>query len=68
MTGRAEIHPAALSVLRLMADGVKDEAIAHRLGISVRTVRRHIAGYLETTGSGNRFAAGVAAGRDGLVH
>ena len=66
-TVRTEMHPAAHAVLRLLAEGLKDDAIAHRLGISVRTVRRHIADYLDATGSGSRFAAGVAACRAGLV-
>jgi Bacterial regulatory proteins, luxR family len=30
-------------VLGLMAEGLQDDAIAHRLGISTTTVRRHIA-------------------------
>ncbi|MBS2965771.1 helix-turn-helix transcriptional regulator [Actinocrinis puniceicyclus] len=54
-------------LMRLMAAGLKDEAIANRLGISTRTCRRHMAALLEALGASSRFQAGVKAGQLGLL-
>jgi DNA-binding NarL/FixJ family response regulator len=54
-------------VLTLLAHGLKDEAIARHLSISVRTVRRHIATVMEFVDAPTRFAAGAAAQRLGLL-
>lgn len=53
------------AILRLMAEGEKDEAISRRLSISVRTCRRHIADYMAQVGASSRFQAGVIAARSG---
>jgi DNA-binding CsgD family transcriptional regulator len=53
------------AILRLMAEGEKDEAISRRLSISVRTCRRHIADYMAQVGATSRFQAGVIAARAG---
>ena len=53
------------AILRLMAEGEKDEAISRRLSISVRTCRRHIADYMAQVGATSRFQAGVTAAREG---
>lgn len=51
-------------ILRLLVQGHRDEAIARRLGISVRTCRRHIAEIMEISGADSRFQAGyLLAGR-----
>lgn len=55
------------SVLRALAAGQSDEVIARRLGISVRTCRRHIAKMLEDLGAESRFQAGVKAQRAGWI-
>ncbi|MFD0024546.1 hypothetical protein [Streptomyces sp. NPDC058382] len=55
------------SIVRLMAMGHKDEMVARRLGISVRTCRRHIAEILDEQGAMSRFQAGVLLARAGLV-
>jgi DNA-binding NarL/FixJ family response regulator len=47
--------------LRLMAAGEKDEAIARRLAVSVRTVRRSIAGLLAASGAESRFQLALHA-------
>lgn len=53
-------------VLELMAvDG--DEAIAHRLNMSVTTVRRHVKVIYSALGVDSRFAAGVAAVKRGWI-
>ncbi|MDT0267329.1 helix-turn-helix transcriptional regulator [Streptomyces sp. DSM 44915] len=52
------------SLARMMAQGLTDEVVARRLGMSVRTCRRHIAGLLRELDAVSRFQAGVrAAGR-----
>ncbi|MCC9197238.1 LuxR C-terminal-related transcriptional regulator [Arthrobacter sp. zg-Y820] len=55
------------SILRALASGQSDEVIARRLGISVRTCRRHIAKMLEDLGAESRFQAGVKAHRAGWI-
>lgn len=54
-------------VLALLVHGLKDEAIARNLSLSVRTVRRHIATIMEFVDAPTRFAAGAAAQRLGLL-
>ncbi|MFJ3303913.1 LuxR C-terminal-related transcriptional regulator [Streptomyces sp. NPDC086549] len=48
-------------VLRLLAQGLTDEAVALRLGVSVRTTRRMVARLMERLGARSRFQAGVLA-------
>ncbi len=60
-----EIDETRATILRLMAEGEKDEAISRRLSISVRTCRRHIADYMAQVGATSRFQAGVIAARAG---
>lgn len=40
---------------------MKDEMIARRLGMSLRTCRKHIAESMETLGASSRFQAGYLA-------
>jgi DNA-binding CsgD family transcriptional regulator len=54
-------------VLRLMLTGATDAAVARHLGMSERTVRRHVATLLEQLGVDNRVTAAVVAVRDGWV-
>ena len=69
LTRRQLVEPAAgdtrAAILRMMAEGEKDEAIARRLSISVRTCRRHIADYMAEVGASSRFQAGVISARGG---
>jgi DNA-binding CsgD family transcriptional regulator len=60
-----ELDQTRAAILRLMAEGEKDEAISRRLSISVRTCRRHIADYMTQVGATSRFQAGVIASRAG---
>jgi DNA-binding CsgD family transcriptional regulator len=48
-------------LLRLLGDGVKDEAAARALGVSVRTVRRMIADLMRRLDARSRFQAGILA-------
>jgi DNA-binding NarL/FixJ family response regulator len=54
-------------LVALLATGLKDEAIARDLDVSVRTLRRRTSALLELLGARNRFQAGVQAARRGLI-
>ncbi|NHA67715.1 helix-turn-helix transcriptional regulator [Phycicoccus flavus] len=55
-----------LAILQELAAGRTDEAIARRLGISSRTLRRYLSGMLESFGVDTRFQLGMAFVRQGL--
>ncbi|WP_407838726.1 LuxR C-terminal-related transcriptional regulator [Streptomyces sp. DSM 116496] len=55
------------AVLQLMAEGRTDEAIAHSLGVSTRTVGRVITGLLTHLGVRSRFQAGMRAVQYGYL-
>ncbi|MGV9248910.1 helix-turn-helix transcriptional regulator [Streptomyces sp. NPDC003710] len=55
------------TIIRLLATGAKDEVVARRVGLAVRTCRRHIAEIMETLGADSRFQAGVLAERNNLT-
>jgi len=59
--------PAQRTVLEMMAEGLHDDALARRAGISTTTVRRHIAAVLDRLNVTSRFAAGAAAQRRGWI-
>lgn len=54
-------------VVALLAQGQKDEAIARRLQVSVRTVRRLVSAALTALHAESRFEAGVLAVKRGWV-
>lgn len=51
------------TIVELMAQGLTDEVVARKLGMSVRSCRRHIATLLQELGAVSRFQAGLNAGR-----
>ncbi|MFB7465276.1 LuxR C-terminal-related transcriptional regulator [Streptomyces sp. NPDC056224] len=55
------------SIIRLMTKGYKDEMVARRLGMSVRTCRRHIAEITEELEATSRFQAGYNAARQEIL-
>lgn len=61
------LDPRDRSILRLMAGGVSDAAIARQLGISSRTVERRVRTLLDRLNATTRFQAGVLAARQGLI-
>ncbi len=61
------LTPAQQRVLELMTEGLNDDAIARRAGVSTTTVRRHIATIMTRLGVSSRFAAGAAAQRRGWI-
>lgn len=54
-------------ILALLAAGQKDEAVARQLGITVRTVRRHMHDLCELTDSGSRFQLALRARERGWL-
>ncbi|CUU53570.1 hypothetical protein Ga0074812_10168 [Parafrankia irregularis] len=54
-------------LLRLLSLGVKDEAAARHLGVSVRTVRRMVADLMLRLDARSRFQAGTVAARRGWL-
>ncbi|MFJ6379540.1 hypothetical protein ACIQI7_05945 [Kitasatospora sp. NPDC092039] len=70
-TGPLAAHESAEDIKRLITTllgaGLKDDVIAKRAGLSVRSCRQHIAELLERLGARSRFQAGVIAARSGLL-
>jgi DNA-binding CsgD family transcriptional regulator len=62
-----ELDARDATVLRLMAAGVTDAAIARQTGFSQRTVERRIRHVMELLGSQTRFQAGVQAVQRGWL-
>ena len=56
-----ELDARDATVLRLMAAGVTDQAIARQTGFSQRTVERRVRHVMERLGAQTRFQAGVQA-------
>lgn len=54
-------------LLELLGHGAKDDQIARAMGLSVRTVRRRVAGMLGQLGVESRFQAGMEAVRRGWI-
>ncbi|MFI8932803.1 hypothetical protein ACIG3E_34710 [Streptomyces sp. NPDC053474] len=54
-------------LLRLLAGGLKDEAIARRLGVHVHTARRRISRLLDELDADTRFQAGAQAALRGWL-
>ncbi|GAA4839303.1 hypothetical protein GCM10023235_13280 [Kitasatospora terrestris] len=54
-------------IIRRLAEGEKDEAIARSLNVSLRTCRRHIADIMSATDAVSRFQAGFRIGQDTRV-
>lgn len=54
-------------IVRLAANGFKDDTIARMLGLSTRSVRRHMERLAARVGATNRLSLGVAATRLGWV-
>ncbi len=69
MSGPAisELDDRGHRVLRLLAAGATDAAIAEQVGISQRTVERRVRALMEQLGVTTRFQAGVQAARRGWL-
>jgi DNA-binding CsgD family transcriptional regulator len=64
---RKGLTPREIEVLRLISDGLNNQAIAERLFISEHTVHRHVANTLTKLNVSSRSAAVALAGRLGLL-
>jgi DNA-binding CsgD family transcriptional regulator len=64
---RAGLTKRELEVLRLVADGRTNQEIARSLGISVKTVEKHLEGVYAKLGVVSRVEAAVHAVQEGLV-
>ena len=62
-----ESQPRGETVLRLLAEGLTDDAMARRIGVSVRTVRTEVAGLMASLDARSRFQAGLRAAQLGLL-
>ncbi|WUH97699.1 helix-turn-helix transcriptional regulator [Spirillospora sp. NBC_00431] len=56
-----------MKILRLLVQGLSDNAVAERLGVSVTTVGRHVTSIREALGVQHRFALGAVAVQRGLI-
>ncbi|MGH3934303.1 MAG: LuxR C-terminal-related transcriptional regulator [Pseudonocardiaceae bacterium] len=62
-----EFDETERTVVRLLGEGLTDEAVARKLGVSLRTVRRMMARLMRQLGTRSRFETGVSAARLGLL-
>jgi DNA-binding NarL/FixJ family response regulator len=62
-----ELTPRELEVLRLLAEGLPNKAIAARLHLSEKTVKSHVSSVLAKLGVADRTQAALRAVRDGYV-
>jgi len=62
-----ESQPRGETVLRLLAEGLTDDAMARRIGVSVRTVRTEVASLMTSLDARSRFQAGLRAAQLGLL-
>ncbi|MGW4698506.1 helix-turn-helix transcriptional regulator [Kitasatospora cineracea] len=61
------LTPTERELLRLLGSGLTDDTAAQRLGISARTVGRHMASIMERLGATSRFEAGIKATQRGWI-
>jgi LuxR family transcriptional regulator, maltose regulon positive regulatory protein len=61
------LTPRELEILRLVADGLSDRAMASQLGLSDHTVHRHVSNILTKLGVPSRSAAVATAVRNQLL-
>jgi DNA-binding NarL/FixJ family response regulator len=62
-----ELTPRELEVLRLIAEGLPNKAIAARLHLSEKTVKSHVSSVLAKLGVADRTQAALRAVRDGYT-
>jgi DNA-binding NarL/FixJ family response regulator len=62
-----KVSPRELEVLRLMADGLSNQAIGERLYLSTNTVRNHVRNILAKLGAHSKLEAVSIAVREDLI-
>ncbi|MEU3182965.1 LuxR C-terminal-related transcriptional regulator [Streptomyces sp. NPDC006923] len=65
--GEGELSGRAREILDLMAAGLTDDAIARALGLSRRTIQKHISGTADALGARTRFQIALLARERGWV-
>jgi DNA-binding NarL/FixJ family response regulator len=63
----ASLTPREREIVGLVGEGLRNEQIARRLGITDKTVRNHLTGVFEKLGVSGRLELAVFAYRHGLV-
>ena len=66
-TASSRLTPRQVTVLLLLADALTASAIAHRLGISVRTVHKHVESLYRKLGTRDRVSTVLRAQEIGLL-
>ncbi|TWE11504.1 helix-turn-helix transcriptional regulator [Rudaeicoccus suwonensis] len=66
-TGSELLEPRDRQIVRLMAGGISDLAIARQVGVSPRTVERRVRTVMDRLNASTRFQAGVLAAKNGLI-
>ncbi|MFI5528419.1 LuxR C-terminal-related transcriptional regulator [Kitasatospora sp. NPDC051853] len=61
------LTPTETELLRLLGSGLTDDTAGQRLGISARTVGRHMASIMERLSAASRFEAGIKAAQRGWI-
>ncbi|MGX4735267.1 LuxR C-terminal-related transcriptional regulator [Kitasatospora griseola] len=61
------LTPTERELLRLLGTGLTDDTAGQRLGISARTVGRHMASVMERLNAASRFEAGLKAAQQGWL-
>lgn len=64
-TSAGPANPPDPELFTLLAAGLKDEAVARQLGLSVRTVHRRVSEMMDDLSARTRFQAGLHAARRG---
>ncbi|GII95212.1 helix-turn-helix domain-containing protein [Sinosporangium siamense] len=62
-----EVHPIRQRILTLLAAGQSDHEVAVSLGVTERTVRRHVASLMEEWDAKTRMHLGALAVREGWI-
>ena len=65
--GERTLTPRELEILEMMAEGISNQVIAHRLRISAYTVKFHVASILEKLRASSRTEAVTLGVRRGLI-
>lgn len=63
----SDLRPRELEVLRLMAGGLPNKALARQLHLSLNTVRNHVSHILYKLGAHSKLEAVATAAREGLI-
>jgi DNA-binding NarL/FixJ family response regulator len=65
--GTEPLTPREIEVLRMLAEGDANKAIAWKLGISEHTVKFHVSSIMSKLGAASRTEAAATGIRQGLV-